>query len=92
MKQNDAAYKIVRSGRHFQVPRAVQGVGSCYSNCEGAKKQGGLTKKTYFVTKVTETIMDHISEMSNERVKLFNRESEALRRMAEYWLIILIKK
>lgn len=46
MKQNDAAYKIVRSGRHFQVPRAVQGVGSCYSNCEGAKKQGGLTKKT----------------------------------------------
>lgn len=39
MKQNDAAYKIERCGRDFQVPKVVQGVGSCYSNYEEEKKE-----------------------------------------------------
>lgn len=58
---------------------------------KGQKKRRS-EQKTILITKVTETIVDHISEMSSERMKLFNRESEALkRRRAEYWLIMLIK-
>lgn len=57
------------------------------------QKERRPDQKTILITKVTETIMDPIFEMSSEKVKLFNRESEALRRIrAEYWLIMLIKK
>lgn len=38
VKQNDVEH-IVRSRRHFQVPRVVEGVGSYCSNCEGTERK-----------------------------------------------------
>jgi len=38
VKQDDAEHKIVKRGRHFKAPSAVEGIGSCCSNCEGTER------------------------------------------------------
>ena len=49
------------------------------------QKESWSDLKSILITQVTETIMDHICEMYSERMKVFNRESEASRgRRAEY--------